>query len=109
SRYNESKRMMDYAFTNFSTNEIKPKNYVIKKHESLPVIKGKEKSVKIYTDKPIQLVVKNGEEKLYKPVFKVDKKKLNKDGQLTAPLKKNEVVGTVDLDRKSTRLNSSHV
>ncbi|WP_233713762.1 serine hydrolase [Lederbergia citri] len=97
SRFDESKRMMEYAFTNYSTKELYPKNYVIKKHDSLPVVKGKEKSVKIYTDKPIKLVIKNGEEKLYKPVFKVDKKKLNKDGQLTAPLKKNEVVGTVDL------------
>jgi len=97
SRFDESKKMMEYAFTNFSMKELYPKNYTIKKSKSLPVTKGKEKSVNIYSDKPVKVVIKNGDEKLYKPAFKVDKKKLNKEGQLTAPIKKNEVVGTLDL------------
>ncbi|MBS4175908.1 serine hydrolase [Bacillus sp. FJAT-49736] len=93
SRFDETKKMMDYAFSNFSVKEVYPKNYQISKHKTLPVLKGKEKSVKINTQEPLQLVVKNGEEKNYKPVLVLDKKKLDNDGNLVAPVKKNEVVG----------------
>ncbi len=49
----------------------------------------------MYTKDPVKLVIKNGEEKLYKPVFNVEKDKLNKAGKLTAPVKKGEKVGTL--------------
>ncbi|WP_430413746.1 serine hydrolase [Lederbergia citrea] len=94
-RFGETKKMMEYAFSNFSIKEIFPENYKIKGHESLPVIKGKEKSVKIHSQAPLKIVIKNGEEKSYKPVFTEDKKKINKHGQVTAPLKKGEQVGTL--------------
>lgn len=94
-RFDETKKMMDYAFANFSLKEIFPKEYKVKKHESLPVVKGKEKKVNIQTQKPIKMVIKNGEEKLYKPTFNIDKSKLNKSGELIAPVKKGEKVGTL--------------
>ncbi|WP_425323769.1 serine hydrolase [Heyndrickxia oleronia] len=94
-RFDETKKMMDYAFANFSVKEIYPGQYKIKNHESLPVEKGKEKKVSMYTKDPVKLVIKNGEEKLYKPVFNVEKDKLNKAGKLTAPVKKGEKVGTL--------------
>ncbi|WP_430413685.1 serine hydrolase [Lederbergia citrea] len=94
-RFGETKKMMEYAFSNFSIKEIFPENYKIKGNESLPVIKGKEKSVKIHSQAPLKIVIKNGEEKSYKPVFTEDKKKINKHGQVTAPLKKGEQVGTL--------------
>ena len=62
----------------------------------MPVIKGKEKLVNIQSQDSLKIVMKNGEEKSYKPLFNVDKKKVNKEGQLTAPLKKNEKVGTLE-------------
>lgn len=96
SRFIETKKMMEYAFNNFSMKEIYPDGYKVKGHESLPVINGKEKKVSIQSDSPIQVVVRNGEEKLYKPEFKVDKKALNKEGQLTAPIKKGEKVGVLE-------------
>lgn len=95
SRFDETKKMMDYAFTNFSLKELYPKNYEIKNHKSLPVIKGKVKSVGIHTNDPIKVVVKNGEDQLYKPQFTIDEKKVTKEGDLTAPLKKGEKVGTL--------------
>jgi D-alanyl-D-alanine carboxypeptidase (penicillin-binding protein 5/6) len=94
-RFDETKKMMDYAFANFSVKEIYPGQYKIKNHESLPVEKGKEKKVSMYTKDRVKLVIKNGEEKLYKPVFNVEKDKLNKAGKLTAPVKKGEKVGTL--------------
>ncbi|VEF50035.1 peptidase S11 D-alanyl-D-alanine carboxypeptidase 1 [Bacillus freudenreichii] len=96
SRFVETKKMMEYAFNNFSMKELYPDNYTVKGHDSLPVINGKEKKVSIQSDAPIQVVVKNGEEKAYKPEIKVNKKLLNKDGQLTAPVKKGEKVGVLE-------------
>lgn len=96
SRFNESKKMMDYAFTNFSVKEIYPKGYQVKNNKTIPVISGKEKSVSIQSESPLKVVVKNGEEKMYKPRVKIDKKKLNKEGKMTAPIKKGEKVGVLE-------------
>ena len=96
SRFDETKKMMDYAFTNYSIKELYPKGYEIKGAKTLPVVKGKEKLVNIQSQDSLKIVMKNGDEKSYKPLFKVDKKKVNKEGQLTAPLKKNEKVGTLE-------------
>jgi serine-type D-Ala-D-Ala carboxypeptidase (penicillin-binding protein 5/6) len=63
-------------------------------------VKGKEKAVAIATDKPLSLVVKNGEEKNYRPVYVFDKKKLTDNGELTAPVKKGEKVGYMTLQYK---------
>ena len=43
SRFDETKKMMDYAFTNYSIKELYPKGYEIKGAKTLPVVKGKEK------------------------------------------------------------------
>ncbi|RKJ12150.1 D-alanyl-D-alanine carboxypeptidase, partial [Butyricicoccus sp. 1XD8-22] len=74
SRFVETKKMLDYAFNNFSMKELYPNDYKVKGHESLSVINGKEKKVAIQSDAPIQVIIRNGEEKSYKPEFKVNKK-----------------------------------
>lgn len=99
-RFDETRKMFDYAFTNYGKEELLPKNYVIKNKKSLPVTKGKEDSVKIKTKNAITMVVKNGEKGKYKPVLVLDKKKLNKDGELTAPVKKGDKVGYIILEAK---------
>ncbi|WP_326569840.1 serine hydrolase [Bacillus niameyensis] len=96
-RFDETKKLMEYAFNNYSMKEILPANYQVKDNESLAVDKGKEKSVKIQTDESLTMVVKNGEEKAYQPVLTIDKKKLNKEGELTAPIKKGEQIGTLEI------------
>lgn len=98
SRFDETKKMMEYAFTNFSVKELYPEGYQVKKNKTIPVVNGKEKSVSIQSEAPLKVVVKNGEEKMYKPQINIDKKKLNKDGQLAAPVKKGEKVGLLEAD-----------
>lgn len=97
-RFDETKKMFDYAFSNFSKEEIVPANYKVKGKESLPVAKGKEDKVEIETTEPISMVVKNGEKENYKPVLVIDEKKLNKDGQLTAPIKKGDKIGYLTVE-----------
>lgn len=102
-RFNETRKMLDYAFTNFTMEEVLPADYKVKGHKTLSVQKGKEKEVQIKTDSPLSMVVKNGEEDQYKPKFVLDKKKLNGDGELTAPVKEGEKVGYVMLEAKGKK------
>lgn len=100
SRFDETKKMLDYAFSNFSKEEILKKHYQVKNKKTIPVNKGKENQVKVYTKDTIELVNKKGEKDNYKPVLVLDKKLLNKDGELTAPIKKGDKVGYVKLETK---------
>lgn len=94
-RFQETKKMLDYAYNNFSVKEVFPAKYEVKGQSAIPVIKGKEKEVKVYSKEALKLVIRNGEEKAYTAKLNIDKKKLTKNNELTAPLKKNEKVGTM--------------
>jgi D-alanyl-D-alanine carboxypeptidase (penicillin-binding protein 5/6) len=96
-RFGETRKMLDYAFSNFSKEQIIPKHYQIKADKNLPVVKGKANQVKIYTKSAINMFIQNGEKTNYKPVLVLDKTKINKNGQLTAPVKKGDVVGYLRL------------
>ena len=98
---------MDYAFNNFTVEEFVGKNKSVPGKETLPVAKGKEKQVKIVAKEALTLPVKRGEAQDYKVVLKLDKSKLNENGELTAPVKKGEKVGTltiVPVDEKQADL-----
>ncbi len=102
-RFSETRKMLDYAFNNYSIEEVLPADYKVKGQKTLSVEKGKEKEVQIKTDSPLSMVIKNGEADQYKPKFVLDKKKLNKDGELTAPVKEGEKVGYVMLEAKGKK------
>lgn len=99
-RFRETRKILDYAFNNFKKEEILPKHYQAKGKKTLPVTKGKEKQVKIYTKDAVNMVVKNGEKDNFKTSLALDKKKVNKQGELTAPIKKGEKVGTLSIQPK---------
>lgn len=98
-RFTETKKLLDYAFSNFSKEEIVPKNYVVKGNETIPVVKGKKDQVKVYTKDALELVV-NNEQEDYTFKLVLDKKKLNKNGELTAPIKKGDKVGYLTVEQK---------
>ena len=104
SRFSETKKVLDYAFTNFTTEEIVKKGYQIKGQKTLPVTKGKEKSVAIKTKDAINLVVKNNETEKLKTKLVLDKDKLDEDGNLVAPVKKGEKVGYLTLESEDNDL-----
>ena len=92
-RFAETRKMLDYAFNTFSNQELVPNHYQIKGYKSLPVIKGKASTVKIYSNSALNMDIANGDKQNYKPKLVLDKKLLDKDGNLTAPIKKGEKVG----------------
>ncbi|MGG5254501.1 D-alanyl-D-alanine carboxypeptidase family protein [Neobacillus sp. SM06] len=100
-RFDETRKMLDYAFSNYKKEEILPKHYQVKGSKTLPVVNGKENQVRIYTKSPINMLLLNGEKKNYQPVFVLDKTKLTKDGKLAAPIKKGEKVGYITLQAKN--------
>ncbi|MHC0039612.1 D-alanyl-D-alanine carboxypeptidase family protein [Pseudoneobacillus sp. C159] len=102
-RFDETRKMFDYAFSNYVKEEVLPAHTKIKGNTSLPVIKGKAKKVNLYTKDPINMIILNGEKDQYQPVVVLNKKKLNKNGELTAPVKKGDVVGYVTIEKKGDK------
>jgi serine-type D-Ala-D-Ala carboxypeptidase (penicillin-binding protein 5/6) len=100
SRFAETRKILDYAFQNFTKEELVKKNHKIKGKTTIPVTKGKEDKVKIQSKDSISMAVKNGEKDQFEPVLVLDKKKLNENGELTAPIKKGEVVGYMTVKSK---------
>lgn len=96
-RFEQTAKLMDYGFGKFTYKELFPAGYQLKKQKTLPVAKGKEKTVNISLKEGFSLPINNGDEELYKVEYKINKDKLNKDGQLVAPVKKGEKIGTAEL------------
>lgn len=92
-RFAETRVLLDYGFANFMKKEIIPAGYIIKDKSVLPVIKGKEKLVNVASKKPLNILIRRGEEKLYEPNFLPDKTKLSPEGALIAPVSKGQKAG----------------
>lgn len=95
-RFNETRKLLDYGFAQFSEEELVPAGYEFKDHKTLPVQKGKEKAVKIAVKDPVSMMIKTKDRDLYTPELVIDKSLL-KDGELEAPLEKGTVVGHVQM------------
>ncbi len=97
---------MEYGFSQFDQVELFPKGYQIEGESVIPVEKGKEDQVEVEAKDSITSMIKKGEEDLYEVTYQLDEKKLNKDGSLTAPIKKGEKLGEVVLQYKGEGENA---
>jgi len=97
-RFDATRALFDYGFNQYSEVEFTPAGYKFKEQKTLDVSKGKEKSVGIAVKDPIKMMIKTSEKDLYKPELVLDESKF-KDGVLEAPIKKDTVVGQVNLVR----------
>ncbi len=96
-RFNETAKLFDYGFNEFTMQEVFPEGYEKKDEPALPVAKGKVKDVKVAIKDAVKTPVKKGDEENYSLKYHIDKDKLNKGGKLKAPIKKGEKVGTAEL------------
>ncbi len=96
-RFEQTARLLDYGFGQFEDKELFAKGFQLEKQETLPVAKGKEDTVEISINEAFTVPIKSGEEELYKVEYTVNKDKLNKDGELVAPVKKGDKIGTATL------------
>lgn len=99
-RFEETKKLFDYGFSNFVEKELFPADYTIKKQDALKVEKGKEKEVQIASKEALKTVIKSNEEELYEPKLVLDKKSLTKNSTLVAPVEKGQKVGYLTYEYK---------
>lgn len=97
SRFEETAKLMDYGFDNFKKEEIFPSGYQLPDESTLPVAKGKEKTVGIAIEQGISMLIKDGDQEKYSIKYHLEEDKFNKNGELTAPIKKGEKVGTAEI------------
>ncbi len=93
-RFMETKKVLDYGFTNYVTKELLPagKEYTVK------VENGRWKNIKAMNKNPLRVLVKRGEENLYDSYLKIDNPTGN--GTITAPMAKGALVGRAALKYK---------
>src|SRR5699024_12854872 len=85
SRFEETAKLLDYGFNNFKKEELFKEGFQLQDMSTLPVAKGKEKTIDIATEKAISTILKNGEEEKYSIEYTINKDKLNTDDELVAP------------------------
>ncbi|SHH74220.1 serine hydrolase [Virgibacillus sp. Bac330] len=100
-RFEQTAKLLDYGFQKFENTEIFPAGYQLEDKSSIPVNKGKKDDVSISLAESVSLPIKPDEKDLYEITYTLDKEKLNKDGQLTAPIKKGEKIGTAQITYKA--------
>ncbi|WP_156645454.1 serine hydrolase [Lentibacillus sp. JNUCC-1] len=97
-RFVDTKELLDYGYNNFKMEEVIAAGYQLEDQKSAPVAKGKEDTVKIGTGEDFMpLPIQKGDKENYTVSYQFDKKLLNDDGELTAPLKKGQEIGTAEL------------
>ncbi|MEN2766772.1 D-alanyl-D-alanine carboxypeptidase family protein [Ornithinibacillus xuwenensis] len=96
-RFEQTAILMDYGFNQFETKELFPAGYQLEDQKTLPVAKGKEDTVEISISEGFTVPIAKGEEEQYSIAYKIDKDLLNEDGELVAPIKKGEKIGTAEL------------
>ncbi|RSK29198.1 D-alanyl-D-alanine carboxypeptidase [Bacillus sp. HMF5848] len=101
-RFDETAKMLNYAFSNYTVEELFPANYQMEGSEVLPVEKGKADTVEIATNDSIKMVIKAGEKDQYKPVYVIDESLLTEDGELTAPIEEGTTVGYMTIEAEGT-------
>ncbi|WP_026688766.1 D-alanyl-D-alanine carboxypeptidase family protein [Alteribacter aurantiacus] len=92
-RFQETQRLMEWGFNQFSTTELFPEGMAAEGEETVPVSKGKESQVAVSTEEAVSLMIRNGQEENYSYEVEWDESLLNENGELQAPIEAGEVVG----------------
>lgn len=94
-RFDETKKLMEYGFSNFSMKELIPAGFQLEGYETLPISKGKQKEVAISTSEDLSVMMKDGEEELYSFELILDEDIFDEEGKLVAPIEKGQKVGSM--------------
>lgn len=93
-RFDETKKLFDYGFTNFDVKKVYPKGSLVKGHETVRVENAKDKDVAVETKQAIILPIPKGSKGVYKTEFKdIEKEK-------EAPIKKGTTLGQMVVSPK---------
>jgi len=93
-RFDETKKLFDYGFTNFDVKKVYPKGSAIKGHETVRVENAKDKDVTLQTKQAVTLPIPKGSKDVYKTEFKDTGK------EKEAPIKKGTTLGQMVVSPK---------
>ncbi|MEI3611094.1 D-alanyl-D-alanine carboxypeptidase family protein [Pseudogracilibacillus sp. SO30301A] len=96
-RFKETAKLLDYGFNQFDVTELFKAGYQVQDEPSVPVTKGKEETVDIALKEDISIPIEKGKEENYHIEYKLDESVFNENGELVAPIKKGDKVGTAEL------------
>ncbi len=94
SRFDETKKLFDYGFTNFDVKKVYPKGSAIKGHETVRVENAKDKDAAVQTKQAVTLPMPKGSKDVYKTEFKDTGK------EKEAPIKKGTTLGQMVVSPK---------
>lgn len=90
-RFVETKKLLDYGFNNYEVITLVEAKETIEGYETVPVKNGKETEVSVISKNDLEVVVKKGEQDLYKPTFSLNE-------TITAPLKSEDQLGKISYE-----------
>ena len=96
-RFKETAKLLDHGFNQFEVAELFKAGYQMQDQPSVPVAKGKETSVDIALEDGISIPIAKGTEEDYQVKFNLDEEAFDENGELVAPIKKGDKVGTAEL------------
>ncbi|PFG15465.1 D-alanyl-D-alanine carboxypeptidase family protein [Bacillus sp. es.036] len=96
-RFEETSKLLNYGFDQFEQKTIVSKGDKADGKSSVNVVKGKEKEVGVAAGESFNTVTVKNTEEPFELSYEYDKSLLNEDGELTAPIKEGDQVGTVVL------------
>ncbi len=103
-RFNETSRLMDYCYDNWSEKELGKANASIPSLKDIKVKDGKETSVNVALKSPVKVWVENGMDTGKLTITPtIDKKKVT-DDQVTAPINKGTTVGSATIQLADDKL-----
>jgi serine-type D-Ala-D-Ala carboxypeptidase (penicillin-binding protein 5/6) len=102
-RFIQTRELLDFGFNEYKTVSYSLDSIEEKKEHTLPVPNGKEQEVAIKIDKPLSIRLTKQEENKVKTKLSLDKKKVNEDGSLQAPIKKGDKIGELVIDTQEDK------
>ncbi|MFB5663534.1 D-alanyl-D-alanine carboxypeptidase family protein [Alteribacillus sp. HJP-4] len=95
SRFEETAKLLDYGFDSHASEELVTEGQAIDNYDSFPVTKGKEDSVSASAGESLSLLIGDGEQDSIETNVKLNEELVNEEGELEAPLKKGDKIGTI--------------
>ena len=99
SRSKQSKKLLTYGLTNFDTIQLFKKNESI---TSVDVWLGKKKEIKTYINKDVFKTIQKARKKYLSAIIKYE-------GPIEAPIKKNDIVGTLKIYYKDNLIEEHNL
>lgn len=95
-RFNETDKLMDYGFNEWTATTVMEENTVLEDVDPLMIRNGKEDSVDVMSAESVEYLLPSGvNQEDVTWTFEPDTEVMNKDGELEAPIEQGQEVGTL--------------